>query len=62
MKTIKASIDGLGNPTLSTEGFTGQACTQATEAVERLYGGKTAYTETSEMYASEEQQTVEQGV
>lgn len=62
MKRITASIDGLGIPTLTTSGFVGTACLEATAAVEKLYGGTEVRAESSEMYATEtEAQTVEAG-
>jgi hypothetical protein len=38
METVIITIDGDGNPTVETKGFTGPACQTATKALEKALG------------------------
>jgi hypothetical protein len=44
MGKIKVTINGVGEPTIETEGFTGSACKTATEALEQIVSGSQTQT------------------
>jgi len=50
MQKIKLVIPLKGNPTLTTEGFSGPACKEATRDLERALGKVVKDTPTTEMY------------
>ncbi len=57
MKKIKVHVTKTGETTISTEGYTGQACKDATRELEKALGSVSKETLTEEFY---NQSTVDQ--
>jgi hypothetical protein len=50
LKTIEITISPTGETTVQTKGFAGSACRDASKAIERALGEKTAETLTGEFH------------
>lgn len=56
MKEIKVTIEPTGEVKIEALGFTGNACTKATETIERALGKPGKRTHKPEFYAGNQQQ------
>ena len=58
-KTIEITITPKGETKISTSGFSGSACQDATRNIERALGAKTDEQLTGEYYAAANEQQIE---
>jgi hypothetical protein len=56
MKIIEVIVSARGETTITTKGFVGAECQQASKAIEAALGTKTSDSPTTEFYSASEQQ------
>lgn len=57
MKTIEIIVDKQGQTRLETKGFSGNACREASQLLEKALGAKTSEKLTAEYYSQSANQT-----
>jgi hypothetical protein len=59
-KTIEIVVSPKGETTITTKGFTGPTCREASQFLEQALGQQTSETLTAEFYQTTEERTSEQ--